>query len=94
MTNRDGDPAHQARVAIRLPDTLGYTSTLHAESVSKLQTFEALISVAIDPTVRHIENMQGSFILRLQGLFPDFLLHCLCLNNNELRSMHLSSSTY
>lgn len=32
VTNRDGDPAHQARVAIRLPDTLGYTSTLHAES--------------------------------------------------------------
>lgn len=61
VTNRDGDPAHQAHVAIRLPDTLGYTSTVHAKSVSKRQPLEALISVAIDQTGRHIDNMQVSF---------------------------------
>ncbi|XP_075868420.1 integrin alpha-6-like [Nelusetta ayraudi] len=32
VTNRDGEPAHQAHVTIILPDTLGYTSAVHAGS--------------------------------------------------------------
>lgn len=50
VTNRDGKPAHQAHVTIRLPDTLGYTSAVHAGSVSKRQR-------AIDNTGRYIESL-------------------------------------